>query len=86
MKSVVVFLLIAVIALGMLGVWQRARLTGEDNSMNATNEQGEANPLAELARGPAAPNIVSDTWLNSKSLAPSDLRGHVVLVEFWTFD
>ena len=33
-----------------------------------------------------APEIQSDTWLNSDPLQLADLRGKVVLVEFWTFD
>lgn len=32
-----------------------------------------------------APAIVSDTWLNTGAVQWSDLRGKVVLVEFWTF-
>ncbi len=32
-----------------------------------------------------APSISSPTWVNSKPLASDDLRGHVVVVEFWTF-
>lgn len=32
-----------------------------------------------------APEISAETWLNSKRLAAADLRGKVVLVEFWTF-
>jgi len=36
--------------------------------------------------GPLAPNIVSDTWLNTNGpLAWDSLRGKVVMVEFWTF-
>jgi hypothetical protein len=35
--------------------------------------------------GPLAPEILSDIWLNSAPLSASDLRGKVVLVEFWTF-
>jgi thiol-disulfide isomerase/thioredoxin len=34
----------------------------------------------------AAPELISDTWLNSSPLQLADLRGKVVLVEFWTFD
>lgn len=33
-----------------------------------------------------APELQSDTWLNSEPLQLADLRGKVVLVEFWTFD
>ena len=32
-----------------------------------------------------APEIISSTWINSKPLKMEDLRGKVVMVEFWTF-
>ena len=32
-----------------------------------------------------APPIVSKTWINSAPIRPADVRGRVVLVEFWTF-
>ncbi len=35
--------------------------------------------------GSPAPDITNPTWLNSKPLSSSDLRGKVVLVKFWTF-
>ena len=31
------------------------------------------------------PDIVGDTWLNSEPLGPEDLRGKVVLADFWTY-
>ena len=37
-------------------------------------------------QGVPAPQIKSDTWINSQPLAWESLRGKVVLVEFWTFD
>ena len=40
---------------------------------------------AALAVGILAPEIRSDVWLNSKPLTGEDLKGKVVLVEFWTF-
>ena len=40
----------------------------------------------KLPAGPVAPEVASDTWLNSPPLAWNSLRGSVVLVEFWTFD
>lgn len=35
--------------------------------------------------GIPAPEITNDTWLNAKPQQLTDLRGQVVLVEFWTF-
>src|SRR5215813_13162894 len=35
--------------------------------------------------GQLAPEITNDTWVNSAPLRLTDLRGKVVLVEFWTF-
>lgn len=43
-------------------------------------EESSAKPLPA---GPLAPEILSETWLNSPRLGPADLRGHPVLVEFW---
>ncbi|MCB0050689.1 MAG: redoxin domain-containing protein, partial [Caldilinea sp.] len=41
--------------------------------------------LAQLpARGPA-PELANDTWFNSAPLRLADLRGKVVMVEFWTY-
>src|SRR5262245_58735873 len=35
--------------------------------------------------GMPAPDITNPIWLNSRQLHPSDLKGKVVMVEFWTF-
>ena len=35
--------------------------------------------------GRKAPDIASQTWLNSAPIHLSDLKGKVVMVEFWTF-
>lgn len=40
---------------------------------------------AAVPTGAAAPEIAAENWLNSKPLAIADLRGRVVLVEFWTY-
>lgn len=34
---------------------------------------------------PAAPEVESPVWINSPPLRLADLRGKVVLVEFWTY-
>lgn len=38
-----------------------------------------------FAEGVPAPEIISPTWINSGPLKMEDLRGKVVMVEFWTF-
>ena len=35
--------------------------------------------------GMQAPDIINETWLNSERLHLADLKGKVVMVEFWTF-
>jgi thiol-disulfide isomerase/thioredoxin len=43
-------------------------------------------PVITPDPGPMAPAINSNRWLNTKRLTTADLRGKVVLVEFWAFD
>ena len=35
--------------------------------------------------GKQAPEFTNDTWVNSEPLRLKDLRGKVVLIEFWTY-
>lgn len=35
--------------------------------------------------GQAAPEIAAGAWINSKPLTIHDLKGQVVLVEFWAY-
>jgi len=41
--------------------------------------------LIAAANAPAAPEFAKGNWINSDPLTLNGLRGHVVLVEFWTF-
>ena len=36
-------------------------------------------------QGRPAPELASSTWINSDPLKLEDLRGKVVLLEFWTY-
>jgi len=38
-----------------------------------------------ISAGRSAPDVAGDNWINSKPLAMADLKGRVVLVEFWTY-
>ena len=38
-----------------------------------------------FATGKPAPDISGGPWLNSNPLTINDLKGRVVLVEFWTY-
>jgi hypothetical protein len=90
MRQVLVIAVIAMILLAGLSIWSRG-LGGKSTAVsenpseeNSTSLEAGASALDRVLR-PRAPDIVSDTWLNSPSLASADLRGKVVLIEFWTF-
>ncbi len=42
-------------------------------------------PVANAGVGIQAPEITNETWLNSERLRLADLKGKIVMVEFWTF-
>ena len=66
---------------GPLGVIERgiARATGAPKPMVSENK------LVSDVKSPAAPEFGAGTWINSEPLKLKELRGRVVLVEFWTF-
>jgi cytochrome c biogenesis protein CcdA/thiol-disulfide isomerase/thioredoxin len=48
-------------------------------------QAGAAGPAALPVEGPAPPLDGATQWLNSAPLTAADLRGKVVLVDFWTY-
>jgi hypothetical protein len=43
-------------------------------------------PWAEASMiGKPAPEIANEVWINSRPLRLADLRGKVILLEFWTY-
>ena len=42
-------------------------------------------PSTALTNGTAAPELAGESWINSKPLTITALKGRVVLVEFWTY-
>ena len=62
---------------------EQAELETTAASNGLTVEQ--ALTLAKLEdRGPT-PELTNDIWFNSEPLRLADLRGNVVIVEFWTY-
>jgi len=60
-----------------------APLTNANVAVSLSDLQPDA--LIAAANAPAAPAFAEGTWINSDPLTLEKLRGHVVLVEFWTF-
>jgi hypothetical protein len=98
MKRTLVVTLVFIAMIAALGAWHAFNAASEAARSDAAPEpntlaaSADSNPGASMEqviqkimpKGPTAPEIASSTWLNSPALAPQDLRGHVVVVEFWT--
>ncbi len=82
-------LVLSVLALGALAIYNafnpRMSIRDVRNAREATDSSNnvKAQTLVDLL--PLAPRVESEVWLNSPKLNWDDLRGKVVLVEFWTF-
>ena len=94
MKGLIALLFVAFAALAAGGAWfyfngaSDAPTEPSGTTAQADSTQGgTVEQVIEkiIPKGPPAPEIVSSVWLNSPALSTQDLRGHVVVVEFWTF-
>ncbi len=56
-----------------------------ENSSSSAATPEQAALLAKLRPQGEAPELFNETWLNSEPLKLADLRGQVVIVEFWTY-
>lgn len=90
MKQTLALALVFIAILAALGAWY-SFTTASNVAMNNSPDSQQGGSVVQviekiMPQAPIAPEIASATWLNSKPLASQDLRGHVVVVEFWTFD
>jgi len=65
-------------------------MAGNDQMMAGNDQMMSANPHKQpptnTAPGPALAQISGATaWINTTPLTPADLRGKVILVDFWTY-
>jgi hypothetical protein len=73
---------------------ERLTVLAETESDSVAQDQAQPGPgptqeqlelLAGLQSYGPAPELHNEVWLNSEPLNLADLRGQVVMVEFWTF-
>jgi thiol-disulfide isomerase/thioredoxin len=91
MRRVALIALFAAIMLASFSYWWRSQnpswagVSAAPASSSGLETKSPSKSV-NLLKGPLAPAIESNTWLNSPPLSGTDLHGKVVLVDFWTFD
>lgn len=72
-------------ALPKSGAVKEEVITDPTQSTKAGPTEAQLRILAELPDNGPAPELLNKVWLNSEPLRLTDLRGQVVIVEFWTY-
>ena len=75
--------LLAVVVLGVVGLAARRHVDPATLTASAAAAPGAPIELPVLAA--SAPAVDVDEWLNTEPLTADDLRGRVVLYDFWTY-
>jgi thiol-disulfide isomerase/thioredoxin len=88
---VIIALVVSSLAIVAIAKYQRVVQSTIARGLVATTDSGgglgdfEADTLIAAAKATTAPEFAKGNWLNSDPLTLAKLRGHVVVVEFWTF-
>ena len=64
---------------------QTAAVAESGGALSSGPTAAQLELLARLRPQGEAPELLNEVWLNSEPLKLADLRGNVVLVEFWTY-
>jgi len=59
--------------------------TDQDRNGRGSGVETDEDVLIPANRAEAAPEIAGDKWINSDPLTIKELRGKVVVIDFWTF-
>jgi thiol-disulfide isomerase/thioredoxin len=85
-KFLIGLVALAVVSVGAIAVARRTSVR-KIVTADAPTAPSTAKPVATLpVLRPSAPEVVAPTgWINTPGFTPADLKGKVVLYEFWTF-
>ena len=94
-KKLVLISLVLAVAVGTVAIGRYPRKPWKPiASVSRSAAANKVLPLTDVKtdmlipadNAPAAPEFAEGTWINSEPLTLKKLNGHVVLVEFWTFE